>query len=274
MMSEAIKTVKKSDLAIVVAGISPRLEGEEMPVKLEGFSGGDRTNLKIPEGMSRFIQEVKKTGKPVILVLTSGSALAVNWEQENIPAILQAWYPGEEGGNAVADVLFGNYNPAGRLPVTFYKSVKDLPPFDDYNMEGHTYKYFRGTPLYEFGYGLSYTHFDYLDAKVPAEIESMNDSVHLIITVKNSGQYDGDEVIQVYFKPVDGNSTLIKKLVAFKRVHIEKGKSRQISIPLVVQNLAQFDESEHMFALHPGKIKLLIGASSSDIRIEKYLVLK
>jgi len=274
MMAQAIEAVKKSDLAIVVAGISPRLEGEEMPVKLEGFSGGDRTNLKIPAGMSRLIREVKKTGKPVILVLTNGSALAVNWEQDNIPAILEVWYPGEEGGNAVADVLFGMYNPAGRLPVTFYKSVKDLPPFDDYDMDGRTYKYFKGIPLYPFGYGLSYSGFDYLEANLPAEAVSAADTVMLSVTLKNSGRYGGDEVVQVYLKPGDHESTLIKKLVAFKRVYIEKEESLQVNIPIVVQNLAQFDESEHTFVLHPGKVKLLIGASSADLRIEKELEVK
>ena len=161
MQARAVEITKRADVAIVFAGISANLEGEEMSVSVPGFKGGDKTDLNIPEEQLQLIKSLKATGKPIVLVLTSGSALSINWENDNLPAILHAWYPGEQGGNAVADVIFGDYNPAGRLPVTFYKSIADVPPFENYSMMGRTYRYFSGEPLYPFGYGLSYSTFDY-----------------------------------------------------------------------------------------------------------------
>ena len=161
LVAEAVKAAQDSDASILVLGISAGLEGEEMPVKVEGFRGGDRTDISLPKSQEVLLKAVTATGKPVVVVLLSGSALAVNWANDNVPSILAAWYPGGEGGTAIADVLFGNYNPAGRLPVTFYKSVDQLPPFTDYSMKGRTYRYFKGEPLYPFGHGLSYTKFDY-----------------------------------------------------------------------------------------------------------------
>lgn len=269
LIEEAVKLAGKSDVAIIVAGISPRLEGEEMPVKIDGFYGGDRTSLKIPAGMSKLIREVYKTGKPVVLVLTSGSALAINWEKENIPAILQAWYPGQEGGNAVADVLFGNYNPAGRLPVTYYKSVDDLPAFRNYDMEGRTYKYFRGKTLFPFGYGLSYSVFTYNKVSLTKDELSAGDTIRIKITIGNIGDMDGDEVVQVYFRSRNaGKEAANKKLIEFKRVHFQSGESKTIGLNIPVNALAGYDAKSGEMVPLPGDYVLEIGASSEDIRAE------
>jgi len=183
---EAISLSRKSDVIVFVGGISPNLEGEEMDVKVPGFSAGDRTSLDLPQNQQLLLEQLKTTGKPIILVLTNGSALAVNWAKENATAIIEAWYPGGEGGDAVADVLFGDYNPAGRLPVTFYKSVNDIPSFEDYSMKGRTYKYFEGTPLYAFGYGLSYTTFNYTGSELKSQLLTESDTLVLSVKFSNT----------------------------------------------------------------------------------------
>ncbi|KPK85928.1 MAG: glucan 1,4-alpha-glucosidase [Bacteroides sp. SM23_62_1] len=275
MMDEAVEMTKRSDITVMVAGISPRLEGEEMRIKMEGFEGGDRTSLQLPKSMQELIKRLHATGKPVILVLTGGSALAINWENDHIPAILHAWYPGQQGGNAVADVLFGNYNPAGRLPVTFYKSVEDLPPFEDYNMEGRTYRYFRGEPLYPFGYGLSFSEFQYEKIEVSKQEVYENDSITIRMTITNTGKYDGDEVIQLYVRDVESSVTQpIKSLKGFRRIFIRAGETKTIEIPLAINDLGYYDENKRNFVLEPGEFEIQIGSSSSDIRLITRLVLK
>src|SRR5258705_6562790 len=169
-----------------------------MDVKLAGFRGGDRTDIALPADQDELIKEVQALGKPAVVVLLGGSALAVNWANENVPAILESWYPGEEGGNAVADVLFGDYNPGGRLPVTFYKSVDQLPPFTDYSMQGRTYRYFKGEPLYPFGFGLSYSNFKYDNLQISAAKVKAGDAVTITALVENAGPLAGDEVAQLY----------------------------------------------------------------------------
>ena len=268
-INSAVQLCKKSDVAIVVAGISPLLEGEEMPVDLEGFKGGDRTTLELPANQEKLLKAISNTGTPIVLVLTNGSALAINWENENIPAIIDAWYPGQQGGNAVADVLFGEYNPAGRLPVTFYKSVNDLPPFEDYNMEGRTYRYFKSSPLYPFGYGLSYTQFEYKTIAVDKPQYSAEDTIHAAVTIANTGNYDGDEVIQCYLRSVDSKlHQPIKSLKGFTRVYFKKGESITVQIPIAVQSFRYFDETKNDYVVEPGTYELQIGASSSDIRLK------
>lgn len=195
MKEEAVEAAKKADAVIVVLGLSQRLEGEEMPIKVDGFAGGDRTHLNLPQTQQDLVKAIKATGKPTILVLLNGSAIAVNWENENLDAIIAAGYPGQEGGNAVADVLFGDYNPAGRLPVTYYKSVDQLPAFENYDMEGRTYRYFKGEPLYQFGYGLSYTTFKYTDLKL-AKKAKIGDAVTVKVKVTNTGKRAGEKVVQ------------------------------------------------------------------------------
>jgi beta-glucosidase len=271
----ALAAAAKSDVVIFVGGISPRLEGEEMPVNMEGFSGGDRTNLNLPKEQEELLKALKATGKPVVLVLMSGSALAVNWENENLPAILQAWYPGQEGGNAVADVLFGNYNPGGRLPVTFYKSAEDLPKFEDYSMDGRTYKYFAGKALYPFGFGLSYANFKYNSAKVTLPVIKAGQPTFVEVSVTNTSKITGDEVVQVYasangvkgFRP-------IKTLAGFQRVTIPAGKTVKVKIQINPTAFRQFDEAKNDYTTLPGTYKLLIGASSSDIKISKSLTVR
>ena len=246
-----------------------------MLVTMEGFSGGDRTSLNLPKAQEELLKELKATGKPVILVLMSGSALSVNWENENLPAILQAWYPGQEGGNAVADVLFGKYNPAGRLPVTFYKSVNDLPKFDDYNMNGRTYKYFEGQALYPFGHGLSYAKFKYNSAKVTVPAIKAGQQTFVQVSVTNTSKVSGDEVVQVYAsaKSVKGFRPL-KSLAGFERVTIPAGKTVVVKIPVNPTALRQFDEAKNDYTTVPGTYQLLIGASSSDIKITKSLMVR
>ena len=277
---EALELASSSEVVIFIGGISPNLEGEEMKVKVPGFNGGDRTSLDIPANQTELLKKVQKLGRPVILVLTGGSALSVNWAKENIPAILDVWYPGEEGGNALASVLFGDNNPAGRLPVTFYKSANDLPPFEEYSMKNRTYRYFTGEPLYPFGYGLSFTTFNYL-AAVPSKtiVETRHclvstDTININVRLKNTGNYDGDEVVQIYSKRPDGNNQPLKSLVAFKRVNFRKGEERIIPIPVVVNELRQWDNTKQDYTVAPGIYDLMIGASSSDIRQEVKIEVK
>ncbi len=264
--SEALKAAMKSDVIIFVGGISPELEGEEMPVRIDGFSGGDRTHLDMPIKQQLLLEKLHALNKPVVLLLTNGSALSINWARENIPAIVDCWYPGEEGGTAIADVLFGDYNPAGRLPVTFYKSINDIPAFDDYRMEGKTYRYFKGEPLFAFGFGLSYTKFDYKDISAPKTIQA-GESVKIRVTVTNSGNYDGDEVIQVYgVQPASVSTRPNKSLVAFKRVHLKKGESTTIDLVVSPTQLRHFDTRLGDYVIARGIYEFQVGAASNDIR--------
>ena len=197
---EAIAAAKNADVVIAVVGITSQLEGEEMPVTEPGFLGGDRTSIDLPQPEEDLVEAVAATGKPLAVVLMNGSALAVNWINEHANAVLEAWYPGEEGGAAVAETLSGKNNPAGRLPVTFYKDVSQLPNFEDYGMANRTYRYFNGKPLYPFGYGLSYTTFKYSDLSVPTQAVAAGQPVGADVTVTNTGKVAGDEVVQVYLK--------------------------------------------------------------------------
>src|SRR6266566_2520443 len=199
-------------------GLSPLVEGEEMEVKLEGFRGGDRTSITLPKLQEELLKEVQALGKPVVVVLLNGSALAVNWANDHVPAILDAWYPGEEGGMALADVLFGDYNPGGRLPVTFYKSVDQLPPFTDYRMQGRTYRYFKGEPLYPFGFGLSYTKFRYDNLKLSANRINAGQELKITADVTNAGDRAGDEVVEFYVTDLVASVPVpIRSLAGLKR---------------------------------------------------------
>lgn len=279
LMSEAVKLATNSDIVIVVAGIDPKLEGEEeRDADFPGFKGGDRTTLNLPENQERLLNVLHETGKTIVLVLVGGSALAVNWEQENLPAIVDAWYPGEEGGNAVADVLFGDCNPSGKLPVTFYKSVKVLPPFNDYNMsedslgKGRTYRYFTGVPLYPFGFGLSYTKFEYSNLKVSREPVKSEDTLNIYVTIRNTGNYDGDEVMQIYVKslmPIEHNPE--KSLKGFKKVHIKKGGSSTVNLSIPVKSFQLYDGKENKYLVTPGNYELQVGPSSADIKLKSII---
>ena len=250
--------VKDADAIIVVSGLSARLEGEEMPVHYDGFSGGDRTRIELPEIQKQLIAAMDATGKPVVLVNCSGSAIGFGELETQYDALLQAWYAGEAMGHAVADILFGGYNPAGRLPVTFYASTAQLPDFKDYSMEGRTYRYFKGQPLYAFGYGLSYTTFEYGKAKVSGKKHDVT------VTVKNTGDRDGEEVVQLYVKSLDNPDAPIKSLKGFKRVSIPAGQSVKVKITLGDEAFEYYDESVDGLAVKPGRYQILYGGSSRD----------
>ena len=239
---EAVAAAKNSDVVVAVVGITSQLEGEEMPASEPGFLGGDRTNIDLPEPEEALIQAVAATGKPLVVVLMNGSALAVNWASEHANAILDAWYSGEEGGAAVAETLSGKNDPAGRLPVTFYQNVSQLPNFEDYSMEGRTYRYFKGKPLYPFGYGLSYTTFRYSDLSLPEAAVNAGDPVPADVTVTNTGKVAGDEVVQLYLKfpPVKGAPLLA--LRGFQRVHLEPGASQKVHFELKDRDLSMVTE--------------------------------
>lgn len=272
---EALSIAKSAEIIIFAGGISPDLEGEELNLDVPGFMGGDRTSLDLPQNQVDLLIKLKATGKPIVLILTNGSALAVNWADENLPAILEAWYPGQEGGNAVADVLFGDYNPAGRLPVTFYKSVNDLPAFEDYSMKGRTYKYFTGTPLYEFGYGLSYTTFAYKQALIHNSKLAISDSIRLSVTVSNTGKYDGDEVIQIYVKqPEDSKEKPIKSLIAFERTNFVQGETKNVSFVIPVSRLRHYNPEISDYSVSEGSYEIFIGSSSDDIKLKCAVIVK
>ncbi len=264
-----VSKVKDADIILFAGGISPKLEGEEMRVAIEGFKGGDRTNIEIPTIQKEMIKALKATGKPVIYVLCTGSALALNWEEANVDAILNAWYGGEAAGTAVADILFGDYNPAGKLPVTFYKSINQLPEFEDYSMKGRTYRYMTQEPLYPFGYGLSYTKFAYQSASLSKSTICKTENVTLTVAVKNNGKRDGDEVVQVYLRnPNDPNGPL-KALKGFKRVSLKKGELQKVSFVLAPETFNSFNDNSKNFEVLPGKYELLYGGSSADKSLKK-----
>lgn len=262
--NRAIEAARKSDVAILFMGLSPRLEGEEMEVTVDGFKGGDRLNLDLPKSQENLLKKIHEIGKPVILVLLNGSALSINWADQNIPAILESWYGGQAAGTAIADALFGDYNPAGRLPITFYKSVDQIPPFIDYNMKERTYRYFTKEPLYPFGYGLSYTSFQYSIPLVNPLSINDGECAILSVDIKNDGNVDGDEVVQLYVKGrgIENNSAL-KTLKGFQRVHIKSGEVKNIKFEINKEMLEEFHEGEG-FSAEPGVYKILIGSSSRD----------
>ena len=258
LREDALNKARQADAVVMVMGISPVVEGEEMDVRLEGFRGGDRTDIALPKPQQELIKAVHALGKPVVLVLMGGSALAVNWEDENIPAILQAWYPGQEGGNAVADVLFGDYNPGGRLPVTFYKSVAQLPPFDDYKMEGRTYRYFKGEPLYPFGYGLSYTKFSYGNLKLKNKIKA-GESLQVTVEVQNTGAVAGDEVVQLYLTDSEASVPVpIRNLAGVERIFLKPGEKRAVSFTLSPRQMSVISDSGKRL-IEPGDFNLSVG---------------
>ena len=261
-LAKSIQRIKGADVVIFAGGISPSLEGEEMSVSIPGFKGGDRETIELPAIQSRMIAELKKAGKKVVFVNFSGSAIAMPAEKESCDAILQVWYPGQAGGTAIADVLFGTYNPAGRLPVTFYKSTSQLPDFEDYTMKGRTYRYMTEAPLFPFGYGLSYTTFQYGNAALSAPTIGYGEKVTLTIPVSNIGKKDGEEVVQVYVRRPGDTEGPSHALRAFKRVAIAKGQVSQVEIPLLKEDFEWFDTNTNTMRPIEGEYELLYGGSS------------
>jgi beta-glucosidase len=238
----ALEAARKADVVIAVVGITSELEGEEMPVSEPGFLGGDRTSIDLPQPEEELVQSVAKAGKPLVVVLMNGSALAVNWEKEHANAILEAWYSGEEGGAAIASTISGKNNPAGRLPVTFYTGVDQLPNFEDYTMANRTYRYFKGKPLYPFGYGLSYTTFAYKDLSIPGDLKA-GEPLSADVTVTNTGKLAGDEVAQLYLTFPSVPGAPIRALRAFKRVHLGPGESQKVHFDLKPRDLSMVSEA-------------------------------
>lgn len=278
LREDALNIAKQADVVIMVMGINPMVEGEEMDVKTEGFRGGDRTDIALPKPQEDLIKAVQALGKPVVLVTMGGSALALNWENENLPAMLHAWYPGQFGGTAIAEVLFGDYNPAGRLPVTFYKSINDLPPFDDYKMEGKTYRYFRGTPLYPFGYGLSFSKFAYSNLKVLKSVNA-GQSVTVTAVVQNVSKVAGDEVVQLYLSDKDASVPVpIRNLAGVERINLKVGEKRTVTFSISPRQMSVILENGNR-VIEPGDFAVSIGggqpgfnSKTSGIIVGKFTV--
>jgi beta-glucosidase len=262
-LDKAVAAAREADVVVAVVGLTAHLEGEESGTELPGFFGGDRVDLNLPSPQQRLLEAVAATGKPLVLALTNGSALAVNWVQQHAAAILDAWYPGEEGGTAVADVLSGDYNPAGRLPVTFYKSVSQLPPFTSYAMAGRTYRYFTEQPLYPFGYGLSYTSFRYTDAKVSSQEVAADGTVSASVKVTNTGKIAGDEVVELYLTHVDVEGAPIRALTGFQRVRLEPAASKTVNFALHDRDLSIVDPAGAR-RIVPGDVKVWIGGGQPN----------
>jgi beta-glucosidase len=270
---EALEAARAADVVVFVGGLTGDVEGEEMAVSYPGFSGGDRTDLALPSTQDKLLRALQATGKPIVLVLMTGSALAVEWAEKNVPAIVVGWYPGQQGGSAVADVLFGAVNPAGRLPVTFYRSVDQLPPFADYDMKGRTYRYFQGDALYPFGHGLSYTRFEYEGLRVDRPRVGARETATVSVRVKNVGARAGDEVVQLYVRSLAAKvPEANKELRGFARVPLAPGEQRVVTFELTPATaLTHYDAGAKGLAVAPGDYEIQVGASSHDIRLTSRL---
>jgi len=255
---KAVEAARGADLVVMVAGLTAHIEGEEMKVNAEGFAGGDRTSLDLPAPQEQLLQRVQAVGKPTVLVLMNGSALGVNWADQHVPAIVEAWYPGEQGGTAVAALLAGDFSPGGRLPVTFYQSVDQLPPFDDYSMSKRTYRYFAGNPLYPFGYGLSFTAFSYSNSHVSKPNVAATDNVTISVDVTNSGAVAGDEVVQLYLTQAGIRGAPLRALKGFQRIHLNQGEKKTVEFTLHDRELSVVDDSgKHRII--PGQVAVWVG---------------
>ena len=261
---QTVNQLKGIDKVIFVGGISPALEGEEMPVHVEGFKGGDRTSIELPKVQRDFLKALKAAGKTVIYVNCSGSAIALTPETENCDAIVQAWYAGQEGGTAIADVLFGDYNPSGKLPITFYKNDAQLPDYEDYSMKGRTYRYFND-PLFAFGYGLSYTTFEIGNA-------TMQGTESITIPVTNTGSRNGTEILQVYIRNTADAEGPLKSLRAFQRVEVKAGQTVTATLPLSPKSFEFFDTETNTMRVKPGQYEIFYGNSSQDKDLKKLTI--
>ena len=275
LAAEAEGAARQADAVVMVMGLTARLEGEEMPVAIEGFRGGDRTRIDLPAAQERLLKRITALGKPTVLVLLNGSAVAVNWAQDHVPAIVEGWYPGQAGGTALADVLFGDYNPAGRLPVTFYRDTTDLPPFNNYDMAGRTYRYFAGKPLYAFGHGLSYTTFRYSGLRTNTVSLSPRGAITVTVDVTDTGKRAGDEVVQLYARHIGSKLTRPNRdLRGFRRIALEPGQKRSVSFSVPASSLAWWNAATHAWKVEADTIAFEVGASSADIRATRKVRVK
>ena len=265
LRDDAISKARQADVVVMCLGLSPLVEGEEMDVPFEGFRGGDRIDIALPKVQEQLLEEVTALGKPTVVVLLNGSALAVNWANDHAAAIVDAWYPGEEGGAALADVLFGDYNPAGRLPVTFYKSIDQLPPFTAYNMQGRTYRYFKGEPLYAFGFGLSYTKFKYDKVKLNAARLKAGAELKITAEVQNFGDRAGDEVVQLYLSDVAASVPVpIRSLAGMQRVFLKPGEKQNVSFTLSPTQMSLIDDNGKR-VIEPGEFLVSVGGKQPGV---------
>jgi beta-glucosidase len=262
--AEALEIAGQADVVIAVMGLTPRLEGEDLPVRIDGFVSGDRTDIALPGPQEELLRQLHALKVPVVLVLLNGGALAVPWAAENLPAIVEAWYPGEAGGEALADVLFGDYNPGGRLPVTCYRSVDDLPPFEEYGMEGRTYRYFRGEPLFPFGYGLSYTTFAFEDLRLSRSEVPVDGQVDVSVDVTNTGGRAGDEVVQMYVShPGAAAPHPIRELKGYQRISLQPGERKTVTFPLdAAPQTLRVSQTPRVSA---GVVEVQVGSSSQHL---------
>ena len=258
LRADALRAAESADAVVMFLGLSPHLEGEEMRVEVPGFAGGDRVDIGLPAPQLELLDAVVEKGKPVVLVLLSGSALAIPWAAEHVPSIVEAWYPGQAAGTAIADVLFGDYNPGGRLPVTFYRSTDQLPPFSDYDMDGRTYRYFRGDPLFPFGHGLSYTTFAYRNLSLPSSVRAGED-VRVAVEVENAGRVAGEEVVQLYLTDLESSAPVpLRSLQGVRRIFLEPGERQTLSFTLSPRQLSLMDSAWER-VLEPGVFEVSVG---------------
>ena len=284
LSKEILKDIETADVAVFVGGLDASWEGEEsneMREKngVDGFYAGDRTKIELPEIQLNALKSIKKTGTPLIFILLAGSAISLNGLEQELDAFLAAWYPGQRGGDAVADVLFGKYNPAGRLPVTFYSSTNELADFEDYNMragKGFTYRYYKGEALYPFGHGISYTTFKYSDMIIDKTMIVDTDDILVSVKVKNSGDIDGEEVVQLYVKDVESTTWMpIKQLREFRRISLKKGEEKTVEFKLSpIKDMRYYEALKQNYAVEPGEFEIQIGSSSRDIRLKKIIEVK
>jgi beta-glucosidase len=268
LQEQALAAARQADAVVMFLGLSARLEGEEMPVKVEGFQGGDRVQIGLPAVQEQLMAKIARLRKPTVLLLLNGSALAVNWARDHVPAIVEAWYPGQAAGTAIADVLFGDYNPAGRLPVTFYQSAEQLPPFTDYSMKGRTYRFFDGEPLFPFGFGLSYTTFAYRNLKIPAKANA-GEVVRVSVVVENIGKVAGEEVVQLYIKTA-GPGGPLRSLAGFRRVALNRGDRKTVEFVLSPRELSSVAEDGQR-AVNPGSLQIAVGGSQPGANVHNIL---
>ncbi len=266
LKQEAIQVASASDLVILCMGLSPSLEGEEMKVRVKGFKDGDREDIQLPASQVELIKAIARLNKPTVLVLLNGSAVSFDNEIKSLPAILEAWYPGQEGGTAIADIIFGDYNPGGKLPITFYRSIDQIPAFDNYDMQGKTYRFFRDTPLYPFGYGLSYTQFSYRITELPESVPC-GIPVDMTVEVTNTGHMEGDEVVQLYVTLPDASFPVpVKSLQGFKRIHLKPGESQLVRFTLVPEQMASLDDNQ-VWVVEPGEVLIETGGTVQSVRL-------
>jgi beta-glucosidase len=256
----AVAAAAKSDVIVAFLGLSPEIEGEEMQVHDTGFDGGDRSTIELPQVQQQLVDALAATGKPLVIVLMNGSAIALQGAAQKASAIVEAWYPGQAGGTAIAETLFGENNPSGRLPVTFYAGTSQLPPFDDYSMKGRTYRYFTGTPLYPFGFGLSYTSFKYSGGSLSSTHLQAGDSLEITAQIKNTGDRDGDETAELYLIPKNIPGAPIQSLVCFQKLHLPKDETRAIQCTIDARQLSLVDAAGNR-NVQPGEYELYVGGN-------------